>query len=129
MNQAIVNGVSPTVPHELGHAFGLLQYFIPNSLNLFFSTFTGISEVRACSECYENTASDLKGDFCQDTTPTPINWMCKAQIAATGQYKDQCNPNRSIWENPYLNAMSYGSCGTVFTECQLKRIRCSKINH
>ena len=35
MNQAIVNGVSPTVPHELGHAFGLLQYFIPNSLNLF----------------------------------------------------------------------------------------------
>lgn len=100
-----------TLPHELGHAFGL------------FHTFSGISEVQGCSQCYETTDSDLKGDFCADTPTTIRNWDCYSPLSATGQNADRCT-RRSQWINPYSNMMSYGSCPSTFSPCQTKRIRC-----
>eukprot|EP01080_Neovahlkampfia_damariscottae_P010343 gene10343-2757_t len=77
MNKDVVNGRSPTLPHQLGHGLGL------------FHTFRGISEVRQYSQCYESTPSNSTGDLCEDTTLTPRNWACQARLLATGQYVDQ----------------------------------------
>ena len=71
--------------HELGHGFGLKH------------TFNGISEVTACSDCYELTASDVTGDLCADTPPVVKNWDCVSPL--TGKSEPCTTSGRSTW-NP-----------------------------
>jgi hypothetical protein len=112
MNPQALGRGQKTLPHEMGHGFGLMH------------TFNGISEVQACSNCYESSPSDIQGDYCADTPPVPRNWDCTSPLSASGEYADSCT-YRSQWTNPYTNMMSYGACPNgVFTSCQTKRIRC-----
>jgi hypothetical protein len=102
-----------TLPHEIGHAFGLLH------------SFTGISEHPYCDACRENAGSEDTGDFCADTPPIIRNWDCTSPLAATGVNYDSCIPTRKTWDpNPFQNLMSYGSCRNQFSECQKRRVRC-----
>ena len=104
-----------TLPHEIGHAFGLKH------------TFSGISEEIGCTACRESELTELKGDFCADTPPIARNWECTSPLSATGLYADSCNSNRKFWDpNPYQNLLSYGTCRKDFSECQIRRIRCCK---
>jgi hypothetical protein len=112
MNPNVLVAGSTTMPHEMGHAFGLKH------------TFTGISELTACNECYERTPSDTAGDFCSDTVPVAKNWECSS-TPDIKQFPDQCWPERPSWTNsPYTNIMSYGTCRKVFTAQQVRRTRC-----
>eukprot|EP01080_Neovahlkampfia_damariscottae_P011857 gene11857-5186_t len=113
MNTVVVKKGQTTLPHEIGHAFGLKH------------TFSGISEIGGCVSCRENEVTDLKGDFCADTPPIIRNWECTSPLSASGQYRDICVPSRQWWDpNPYQNLLSYGTCRKDFTECQVRRIRC-----
>lgn len=116
MNTRVVAKGQTTLSHELGHGFGLPH------------TFAGISEVTACSACYESTASDLVGDFCADTPPVIKNWDCISPLPATGSNVDTCGSRTSWNPNPYTNIMSYGTCRTSFTTCQQRRARCYLAN-
>jgi PKD repeat protein len=62
-----VNGSKATLAHEIGHALSL------------WHPHTGVSEVPACSQCYESKATIDRNtvfDFCSDTDPTPLNLTC-----------------------------------------------------
>jgi len=111
VNPRAAEAGATTVPHELGHVFGL------------WHTFHGISELSTCNTCYEATASDESGDFCSDTVPVARNWLCgDAPVSA---YPDPCDTTRSTWgATGYTNLMSYSSCRRVFTAQQIRRMRC-----
>ncbi|MEE9297018.1 MAG: hypothetical protein V3W34_18910 [Phycisphaerae bacterium] len=56
-----------TMTHLLGHTLGL------------WHTHRGVSEVGACTPCYERADGangDTTGDYCSDTPPTPLNFGC-----------------------------------------------------
>jgi PKD repeat protein len=97
-----------TTTHEMGHCLGL------------WHTFHGVSEVGQCDACYESAGSpsDVTGDFCADTPPTPLSYACGNPGGS-----DVCSG--FAWGNTdYTNHMSYGSCSNHFTSQQAGRMSC-----
>lgn len=116
MNQtAFAN--SYILTHEVGHCVGLwhVQH--------------GVSEVTQCGDCYEAqtvppTGSDVRGDWCSDTNPTPTNSTVCGDPAGT----DACSANPWL-STPYLNYMGYTqACTTEFTPQQAGRMHCWTTN-
>lgn len=103
-----------TLPHELGHCLGL------------YHTFRGISEdgELTCHGCREVNASDLTGDMCKDTNPTPMQWDC--QDPSIIRYPDKCMQRVGWFNTPFSNLMSYGNdfCRGGLTEIQFRRMKC-----
>ncbi|MDJ0842513.1 MAG: PKD domain-containing protein [Acidobacteriota bacterium] len=97
-----------TASHEMGHCLGL------------WHTHHGVSEVDACSTCYEladGTDGDSTGDFCSDTPPTPTNQNCSdpggSDCAGTP------------WGNTQEeNIMGYSNCRSLLTTQQSRRMHC-----
>lgn len=100
-----------TLVHEVGHCLGL------------WHTHHGVSEVPACSACYERANgfdADRSGDFCADTAPTPVNFFC-ADPGGT----DACSS--TAWgDTDTQNFMGYApdSCYTEFSQQQMGRMHC-----
>lgn len=100
-----------TLTHEVGHCVGL------------WHTHHGVSEVSACSTCYEradglngNTTGDLAGD----TAPTPTNFNCSPPGGT-----DSCSATSWGATDPQ-NYMGYApdSCYTEFSPHQFGRMHC-----
>jgi hypothetical protein len=104
--------VPGTLAHEMGHCLGL------------WHTHHGVSEVTPCGACYEvpSPASDVTGDFCGDTPPTPINQLCSPPGGTDGCSGLPWGPTQPE------NYMSYGGldppCWTMFTPQQAARMHC-----
>lgn len=102
--------------HEMGHIFGLLH------------TQRGVSEspdpFPDCDwGCYEHAGSnsDITGDYCSDTPPTPTNNSC-TDPAGT----DDCTGDIP-WAPTWLeNYMGYGGpgCWNAFSAQQMGRMHC-----
>ncbi len=100
-----------TLTHEVGHCVGL------------WHTHHGVSEVTACSACYERADGlngDTTGDFSGDTAPTPTNYNC-APPGGT----DSCSGVSWGATDPQ-NYMGYApdSCYTEFSPHQFGRMHC-----
>lgn len=100
-----------TLSHEVGHCLGL------------WHTFHGVSEVGQCGGCYEEAGTaqgDVKGDFCQDTDPTPTNYTCSPPGGT-----DPCS-GISWGPTDVQNYMGYSpdACQTEFSTEQFARMRC-----
>ncbi len=101
-----------TLAHEVGHCLGL------------WHTFHGVSEVApgcaGCRELSNGFETDLTGDFCADTRPTPLNNFC-TELTGT----DLCSG--TPWApTPLNNFMGYSgsSCWDRFSEQQKGRMHC-----
>jgi len=100
-----------TMTHEVGHNLGLHH------------TQRGVSEVNACDACYESPGAadtDLTGDLCADTRPTPTNFNCSDPAGTS-----PCNG--ATWApSSFRNYMGYASdaCYTNFSLQQMGRMRC-----
>jgi hypothetical protein len=107
------DGFSPnngTTTHEMGHTLGL------------YHTFRGVSETTACGTCYEfaGSPSDVRGDFCSDVPPTPLNFNC-----APPGGNDTCSPFQPWGATQPQNVMGYSGCSTeILTNQQEARVRC-----
>ncbi len=103
--------------HEIAHALGLDH------------TQRGVGEVLPCGICYEGmnvSNRNTVGDFCADTEPTPLNWIC-APPGGTDACSGQQWPSTG-----YQNIMGYSmstwpftcAANTVFTPQQHARMHC-----
>lgn len=90
-----------TLPHEIGHAFGL------------YHPFSGPYDAAGCPT---NTDCSASGDYVCDTDPIsqPTNFACR-----TGN--NPCT-NTSYNLNTESNYMNYTNCATLFTEGQKSRM-------
>jgi len=100
-----------TLTHEVGHCVGL------------WHTHHGVSEVVACSDCYERADGlngDTTGDFASDTDPTPVNYNCSGPGGS-----DSCSGTSWGPTDPQ-NYMGYApdSCYTEFSPQQWGRQHC-----
>jgi len=100
-----------TLTHEVGHCVGL------------WHTHHGVSEVTACSACYERADhlnGDTTGDFAGDTDPTPTNFNCAGPGGT-----DSCSATAWGPTDPQ-NYMGYApdSCYTEFSPHQFGRMHC-----
>ena len=102
--------------HEIGHNFGL------------WHTFHGVSESPDPEPdcdwgCYEHahSNSDITGDFCSDTPPTPKSYDCFSHPGLDACTDD--TPWAPTWPENY---MSYGGpgCWNDFSSQQMGRMRC-----
>ncbi len=100
---------SSTVTHEMGHTLSL------------YHTFRGVSETTVCGTCYEyaGSPSDVRGDLCSDTPPTPLNFNC-----APPGGNDTCSPFQPWGPTQPENVMGYSDCSEFFTDQQEARMRC-----
>lgn len=111
MTTAHFGAISSALAHEMGHCLGL------------WHTFHGISEVPACSDCYEKvgaTNHDFTGDWCSDTDPTPINYSCSPPPGV-----DTCS-GLSWGPTDVQNYMGYSgdACWSEFSPQQMGRMHC-----
>ncbi|MFZ9661590.1 MAG: zinc-dependent metalloprotease [Chitinophagaceae bacterium] len=90
-----------TLPHEVGHAFGL------------YHPFSGPYDAAGCPT---NTDCSTSGDYVCDTDPVsqPSNFACR-----TGNNPCTNTPYSLNTESNYMN---YTSCATLFTEGQKSRM-------
>jgi subtilisin-like proprotein convertase family protein len=100
-----------TLTHEVGHCVGL------------WHTHHGVSEVTACSACYERADGlngDTTGDFAGDTAPTPTNFNCTGPGGT-----DSCSATAWGLTDPQ-NYMGYApdSCYTEYSPHQFGRMHC-----
>lgn len=100
-----------TLTHEVGHCVGL------------WHTHHGVSEVTACSLCWERAdgfEGDITGDFAADTAPTPTNYTCSPPGGT-----DSCSGTAWGATDPQ-NYMGYApdSCYTEFSPQQWGREHC-----
>jgi PKD repeat protein len=100
-----------TLSHEMGHCLGL------------WHTFHGVSEVSQCGACYERPSDpegDVRGDFCSDTDPTPLNYACSGPGGT-----DPCSGMPWGATDPQ-NYMGYApsNCYTEFSSQQSGRMHC-----
>jgi subtilisin-like proprotein convertase family protein len=100
-----------TLTHEVGHCLGL------------WHTHHGVSEVAACSACWEQAdgvEGDTTGDFASDTAPTPTNFSC----GPPGD-NDPCSATPWGATDPQ-NYMGYApdDCYTEFSPQQWGRQHC-----
>ena len=100
-----------TLTHEVGHCVGL------------WHTHHGVSEVTACSACYERADganADTTGDLAGDTDPTPTNYNCAGPGGT-----DTCSATAWGPTHPQ-NYMGYApdSCYTNFSPHQFGRMHC-----
>lgn len=105
------SSVQSVLAHEIGHCLGL------------WHTHHGVSEVSECSACYEpanGAEGDVRGDFCSDTDPTPVNYSC----APPGGL-DVCSGQTWGPTDPQ-NFMGYGPdyCIQEFSPQQAGRMHC-----
>lgn len=111
MHEAAFGPGQKTLTHEVGHCLGL------------WHTHHGVTEVPACSACYERANgfdADRTGDFCGDTAPTPINFLCSDPNGT-----DSCSS--TPWGNTDTqNYMGYApdSCYSEFSPQQKGRMHC-----
>lgn len=110
MNNIAVGAGAGTATHEMGHCLGL------------WHTHHGVSEVSSCGTCYEYASGlegDLRGDFADDTPPTPTNYNC------SGPGGSDCQGTAWGPTQPQ-NYMGYGpdACYTLFTTKQGRRMQC-----
>ncbi len=100
---------SSTTTHEMGHTLSL------------YHTFRGVSETTACGTCYEfaGSPSDVRGDLCSDTPPTPLNFNCSPPGG-----NDTCSPFQPWGPTQPTNVMGYSDCSEFFTDQQEARMRC-----
>lgn len=100
-----------TLTHEVGHCVGL------------WHTHHGVSEVTACSACYERADglnADTTGDLAGDTDPTPTNYNCSGPGGT-----DSCSA--TVWGPTHpQNYMGYApdACYTNFSPHQFGRMHC-----
>lgn len=131
-----------TLPHEMGHAFGLLHthecmcsssFASPVNLSMLYeficnsclaSPASGGVAVQPCDVCCEfaGNPSEIKGDLISDTPPTLENYKC---ADPTGP---DCKGN-AYAPTDYRNIMGYApnSClnaGGHFSQQQIGRMRC-----
>lgn len=100
-----------TLTHEVGHCVGL------------WHTHHGVSEVTACSACYERADhlnANENGDFALDTDPTPTNFNCAGPGGT-----DSCSGVAWGPTDPQ-NYMGYApdACYTEFSSQQYGRMHC-----
>lgn len=113
-HQALKPGTT-TLPHEMGHCFGLLH------------TFTGYSKDQ-CQQCTEKNAEgdELTGDLIPGTPAMPL-WHALKELGECENQNPDVNPVCfEKWsENvPKFNMMSYGTCRREFHFDQISRIHC-----
>ncbi len=111
-----------TATHEIGHVLGLRH------------THAGVTEVsgftvtEVCDDhCFESTASNLNGDMCEDTNPTPVNYQCQDPSCASTSSTFCSSCTGAPWTNtPYHNFMGYAddACIDTFSNHQIARMRC-----
>ena len=110
LNKDAVGAGTKTLTHEMGHCLGL------------WHTHHGVDEVTSCGACYEYASGvegDVRGDFADDTPPTPTNYTC----SPPGGVDCQGTPWGATQPENY---MGYGPdwCYSLFTAKQMRRMFC-----
>lgn len=111
MDAGAFGATDSVLTHEIGHCIGL------------WHTHHGVSEVAACSACYERAdgaAADFTGDYAGDTDPTPTNFNCSPPGGT-----DACSA--TPWgPTSILNFMGYSgeACWSEFSAHQSGRMHC-----
>jgi len=110
LKSSTYSSYSGTVPHELGHFFGLQHTF-----NGTGSCATALSQFNTQATC------EVTGDYVCDTYPTKKDW----DNCYTGATNKHCNAYSELIPTEHFNIMDYTSGCTHenFTSGQMERMR------